>query len=300
MNDFKIGDNVEEQTAEVVGKRIKNKRKIAIIVVVVVSLLIGIFTFVISNAIFNKKEAPVEVNTSVSLTDENVQILYQYVTYGASGVRGNKFVKNDNVTLDSFSSQEKFYYALQFADAEDFEFTGEVNQDKNKVYLISNKKIKKYMQQFFGPRVSYTNNIEISHPFSFRINQMNVGDMVYSDDQDGFKTTFAKLEEKKSKEELNSDVVGELISAKTDSSGKMILDEKVVFTSIKKNADGMYDIEIYKDFNQEILLDKKTVASIDKNYVDLSKFSNTTTVEYTFALNGSVYYFESSTLKKLV
>lgn len=298
MNDFKIGDSVEEQTPEVINKKLKSKRNVAIIIVIVISLLIGIITFVVSNAIFNKKEDVVEVNTPLSLNDENVQILYQYVTYCPSGARGDIFFKNDSVTLDSFSSQDKFFYALQFADAEDFEFTGEVDQNKNKVYLISNKKIKKYMQQFFGPKVIYSNNIDISHTFSFMINKMNVGEMIYSDDQDGFKTTFTQYEAKRKKEDLTSDVLGELVSAKTDSNGKIIIDEKVVFTTIKKNADAMYDIEVYKDYNKEILLDRKTVASVDKNYVDLSKFSNTTTVEYTFALNGSVYYFESSVLKK--
>ena len=41
------------------------------------------------NAFFGKKEVPVEVpaDTKLSLSEENVQILYSYVTYGVKNKR---------------------------------------------------------------------------------------------------------------------------------------------------------------------------------------------------------------------
>ena len=293
MDEFKIGDNVEEQTAEVVTKKVKSKRKIAIIIVVFISLLIGITVFVVSNSIFNKEEPPVEIDYSVDIKDDNVEILYQYVTYGTRGVRCDKFAKENSVTLDSFSNEEKFFYALQFAQVEDFEFTGEVTPEKKKIYLISDKKIKKYMQLFFGPNVKYKNDILISYPFSFRINGMNVGDMKYSENQAGFETTFTTLQENLKPEEIKNNVIGKLESARTDKDNKMYLKEKVVYTTTEQLEDGSYKVEIYKDYNKEIRLDQKTVTNVEED-IDVSKLENTSYIEYTFALNGTTYYFESS------
>ena len=93
MDEFKIGDNVEEQNSEVVLNRLKKKKKIAIIIVVIVSILIGLTTFIVSNIIFNKDEPKQEVDYSVDLNDENVKILYQYVTYGTKTLRNDKYIK---------------------------------------------------------------------------------------------------------------------------------------------------------------------------------------------------------------
>ncbi len=213
MDEFKIGDNVEEQNSEVVLNRLKKKRKIAIIIVVIVSILIGLTTFIVSNLIFNREQPPEVIDYSVDLKNENVQILYQYVTYGTKGLRNDKFAKEDKVVLDNFSNEEKFYYALQFAQVDDFEFTGEINAEKNKVYLITDKKIKKYMQLFFGPNVKYKNDLTISYPFSFRINGMNVGNMKYSENRGGFETTFTTFQADIKKEELTNNIEGELVKA---------------------------------------------------------------------------------------
>ena len=293
MNDFKIGDNIEEQTKEQLTNKRNKSRKFAIIIVVIISLLIGITTFLISNAIFNKKEPEKEMDYSVDINDENVQILYKYVTYGTRGIRNDKYTKEKEVTIDSFNNDEKFFYALQFAQPGDFEYTGEVNSEKKKIYLITDKTIKKYMQLYFGPNIKYKNDTVLSYPFSFKINGMNVGDMKYSDSKGGFETTFTSFQDELKKEEIKNDVIGKLESAKTDKNNKLILTEKVVYLSISKNEDKTYKIEIYKDYNKEIRLDQKTVTNLDDK-IDISNLENTSTIEYTFALNGTTYYFESS------
>lgn len=293
MNDFKIGDNIEEQTPEQLTNKRNKSRKFAIIIVVIISLLIGITTFLISNAIFNKKEPEKEMDYSVDIKDENVQILYKYVTYGTRGIRNDKYTKEKEVTIDSFNNDEKFFYALQFAQPGDFEYTGEVNSEKKKIYLITDKTIKKYMQLYFGPNIKYKNNEVLSYPFSFKINGMNVGDMKYSDSKGGFETTFTSFQDELKKEEIKNDVIGKLESAKTDKNNKLILTEKVVYLSISKNEDNTYKTELYKDYNKEIRLDQKTVTNLDDK-IDISNLENTSTIEYTFALNGTTYYFESS------
>ena len=297
MDEFKIGDNVEEQNSEVVLNRLKKKRKIAIIIVVIVSILIGLTTFIVSNLIFNRKQPSEVIDYSVDLKNENVQILYQYVTYGTKGLRNDKFAKEDKVVLDNFSNEEKFYYALQFAQVDDFEFTGEINAEKNKVYLITDRKIKKYMQLFFGPNVKYKNDLTISYPFSFRINGMNVGNMKYSENRGGFETTFTTLQADIKKEDITNNIEGELVKAYSDAKNKLYLEEKVVYITQTKNPDNTYKIDIYKDNNKTILVDTKTVSNLEEK-IDLSKYNNTTTIKYSFGLNGSVYYFESSEILK--
>ena len=297
MDEFKIGDNVEEQNSEVVLNRLKKKRKIAIIIVVIVSILIGLTTFIVSNLIFNREQPPEVIDYSVDLKNENVQILYQYVTYGTKGLRNDKFAKEDKVVLDNFSNEEKFYYALQFAQVDDFEFTGEINAEKNKVYLITDRKIKKYMQLFFGPNVKYKNDLTISYPFSFRINGMNVGNMKYSENRGGFETTFTTFQADIKKEDITNNIEGELVKAYSDAKNKLYLEEKVVYITQTKNPDNTYKIDIYKDNNKTILVDTKTVSNLEEK-IDLSKYNNTTTIKYSFELNGSVYYFESSEILK--
>ena len=297
MDEFKIGDNVEEQNSEVVLNRLKKKRKIAIIIVVIVSILIGLTTFIVSNLIFNREQPPEVIDYSVDLKNENVQILYQYVTYGTKGLRNDKFAKEDKVVLDNFSNEEKFYYALQFAQVDDFEFTGEINAEKNKVYLITDRKIKKYMQLFFGPNVKYKNDLSISYPFSFRINGMNVGNMKYSENRGGFETTFTTFQADIKKEDITNNIEGELVKAYSDAKNKLYLEEKVVYITQTKNPDNTYKIDIYKDNNKTILVDTKTVSNLEEK-IDLSKYKNTTTIKYSFGLNGSVYYFESSEILK--
>ena len=297
MDEFKIGDNVEEQNSEVVLNRLKKKRKIAIIIVVIVSILIGLTTYIVSNLIFNRKQPSEVIDYSVDLKNENVQILYQYVTYGTKGLRNDKFAKEDKVVLDNFSNEEKFYYALQFAQVDDFEFTGEINAEKNKVYLITDRKIKKYMQLFFGPNVKYKNDLTISYPFSFRINGMNVGNMKYSENRGGFETTFTTFQADIKKEDITNNIEGELVKAYSDAKNKLYLEEKVVYITQTKNPDNTYKIDIYKDNNKTILVDTKTVSNLEEK-IDLSKYNNTTTIKYSFGLNGSVYYFESSEILK--
>lgn len=297
MDEFKIGDNVEEQNSEVVLNRLKKKRKIAIIIVVIISILIGLTTFLVSNLIFNREQPPEVVDYSVDLKDENVQILYQYVTYGTKGLRNDKFAKEDKVVLDNFSNEEKFYYAMQFAQVDDFVFTGEINEEKNKVYLITDKKIKKYMQLFFGPNVKYKNDLSLAYPFSFRINGMNVGEMKYSENRGGFETTFTTFQADIKKEDITNNIEGELLNAYSDAKNKLYLEEKVVYITQTKNPDNTYKIDIYKDNNKTILVDTKTVSNLEEK-IDLSQYNNTTTIKYTFGLNGSVYYFESSEMLK--
>ena len=193
MADFKIVDSFEENdTTKSANNKKNNSKTIAIIIVVVISLILGGLVYFTSNAIFNKKDKREENEEfkKLELNTEPVSILYQYVTYGTRGQRNDKFINNLSVKLSDFTNKEKFYYALQFAEPEDFKFTKKIDENDRKVYLISTSTIDKYMKYFFGDSVTYTTDDEIIYPFGFSINGQNVGIMKYQRARKGFETIF--------------------------------------------------------------------------------------------------------------
>lgn len=296
--DFKIGDELEEVTAESEAAKAK---KIPMAVVIVASLIIGLTVFFISNAIFgsNDKENTPPTSINVPLTDENVKILYDYVTYGIRGTRNDKFIKEQNVTMTSFNNYEKFYYALQFAQVEDFVNTGKLTEQNQKIYNISSAKIKRYMQLFFGNQVTYSTSSQVTYPFSFRINNQNVGTLTYSVERDGFDTVFTGLEEDIVSTNLVEPYYTELTKAKKNSDGSLELTEKIIYTETNKR-DNFYDINIYKDYQKTMLLEQKTNITeemLKQNPINIKDYSEkAATITYKFGLNSTNYYFESSTI----
>lgn len=298
--DFKIGDEIEE-TSEDGGKSHSNL--IPIIIIVVISLVCGLTVFLITNAIFGKKEPPKEdpiVETPLNLSDENVEILYDYVTYGTTGERNDKFIKEPKVTLDSFSNQEKYYYALQFAQVEDFEPTGKIDEtSQRKIYNISDVKIRNYMQRFFGGSVSYNNNVTLTYPFSFSINGQNVGIMTPNTTNGGLDTIFDGQELPKESAELVKPFYADLVAAYKEADGTYRLEEKIIYTRAEKKEDG-YTIYLYRDYGQTQLIETKlnqTEEMLKTNPIDIKNYKEKgATIKYHFGLFNNMLYFESSTI----
>lgn len=271
-------------------------RVTGIIIAIVVSIILGVGTYLISNSLMSKEEPEKEetsLGEELSLNDENTQILYRYVTYGAEGKRNPKYVENEEVTLTSFTEEEKLYYALQFAQPEDFEFTGEKDENKNKIYTIPLDKIIYYMRLYFGPNVTYQPISKITYPFTFQINKKNVGTLTYNQSRNGYDTIFASYEDYK---DVLDTVDGKLVSAIRKPDGKIILQERVVYKELRTD-NGKYAIDIYKDYKKTTKLDSKTELEeyqLNQVSIDLSAYAQTTIIEYTFGVNNGTCYFESS------
>ena len=312
--DFKIGDDIEE------GNK-KQNTTLPIIIVIVMSIIIGLIVFFISNAIFGVKEKKEDPPTSISLglTDENVQILYKYVTYGTNGERNEKFIKEKNVTIDSFSNQEKFYYAFQFVKAEDLETLGRLDENNRKVYTLSSEKVKEYMKRFFGGSVTYNTDVMLTYPFNFKINGQNVGYITESSEADGFDIVFYGLDEEKAKEEESSTKEGEessineveevplielvkpyyaeLVGAYKEPDGTYRLEENIVYTEVKED-DGVFTVYIFKDYEKTQILETKpnqTKEMLMNNPISIDNYKDRASkITYHFGLNNNVLYFESS------
>ena len=293
--DFNIGEEVEE--TEEFGSSKKEKNPTTIIAIVAIT--VGLIVFLVMNAFFGKKEVPVEVptDTKLSLSEENVQILYSYVTYGVKNKRYDKFLVENVVTLDSFSNQEKFYYALQFAEAEDFEATGKLNAANKKIYTISDVQVKNYMQRFFGGKVSYTYTDTFAYPFSFRINGQNVGTMTPNERGDGMSVVFDGYEPDV-EEAAVEPYYADLVEAYKQSDGTYRLVEKAVYTKVDAKGNGYFDVSIYRDPAHTLLIETKqnqNEAIMKANPISAATYSDkAATITYHFGLYNSMLYFDKS------
>lgn len=292
---MKISDSLEIRDYAREREERKQKRTIATIVLIIIVIIIGVVTFLISNSIINskKKEEPIQ-DIKLNINDENVTILYQYVSHEINGVRNDKFVSNKSITLNDFKTEEKYYYALQFAQVEDFEFTGEFDEHKNKIYFISNKKIKEYMELFFGPKITYRTDMTITYPFSFKINRMSLGTMTYNDEREGFDVVFSLVATSKS---AYPPFYTALDSAVQKEDGSIVIREKILYTKVNV-IENKFNMELYKDPDYGIQVE--TINNIEKDkidsyIIDMENKNNTGFIEYTFALNdNNIYYFQSS------
>ena len=248
-----------------------------------------------------KKKLPMHSEEKKPLTESNVKILYNYVTYSADGgPRYDIFVKNSKVTLDTFTEEEKYYYALQYAQVEDFTYTGKNDANNNKIYAISNRKIAKYMEYFFGKGVSYSTNLTIKYPFSFSINNKNVGIMKFDETSASFNTIFVADDTPK-EEYIVEPYLGKLVEAYKEPDGGYRLVEKLVYVLTKKQADGKYEVIISRDAAHESIIE----SSIDQTEEDLKKIKidkyidKAATITYNFKIKepSNILYFYSSEIK---
>ena len=303
--DFKIGEDIEDENKESEVK--KDNSKLKTIIIVVFAIIVFLVVFLALNSVLNPKTKAKPTNTQVvtsekkPLTERNVKILYNYVTYNANGgVRYDIFVKNKKVTIDTFTEDEKYYYALQYAQVEDFEYTGNKDENGNKIYSISERKIKKYMEYFFGKGVKYSTDITIKYPFSFSINDKNVGIITYNKETSAYDTIF-QMDNDTKEEYIVDPYMGKLVEAYKEPDGGYRLVEKVIYVYVKEQSDGKYEVTISKDYEHKSIIE----SSIDQTEEDLKKIKvdkyidKAATITYNFKIKepSNVLYFYSSEIK---
>jgi len=278
---------------------------IPIAIIVVVALIAFVLVFVLTNSIFNKKESkpktPTNTTEKLSINSQDVKILYKYVTTGTNDIRVDKFVKNEKVDKDSFTDEEKLYFALQFAEVDDFEDLGEHNEKDVALYNISMSKIKKYMARFFGNNVKMDDYVSIDYLFSFKINDLSYAHLTYSEEHEGYDAAFYKTPEEENK--LVDEFYTKLVDAyKKPSDGSVYLVEKVIYTDLEENGD-KYKLSIYKDFDKNSVIETKNVSkeSLANNPIKIDNYlDNASTVTYVFKpnqLSQNALYFDSSSIK---
>lgn len=292
MGQFDV-NSLDEYERQERDARHSRGRSAAIFFVICISFSVGLLFYLIFNFAVNGGFNN-ENYTSLDLSDPDVRTLYSYVSYGTRGIRNDKFIANSTVTMNSFSDSEKFYYALQFAKASDFVYTGENNSSGQKIFNISDNTIRTYMVMFFGPNITYSNNVQINYVFPFNVGKMNVAKMTYNTKRKGFDVVFNKYLGYEGANPINDQYYTRLAEAFRLDDGKIILREKVVYVEVNE-VDGLYNLYIYKDPSHQQMIDQRInlTSSQLENSIDWYNLK-TAYIEYTFALNGTVYYFSSS------
>ncbi len=299
--DFKIGDDFEFEDR---SKKKSMSNGMKIFIVITVSLIAGVSVYFITNYFFGKETEKPITSEVVSLSDPSVEQAYSYVTYKQQGQRYDKFVKEQSVTLNSFTNEEKFKYAFMFSSKEDFSISGKKDANNNDIYSISNSKVNSYMKKFFGDNVTYSTASSLELLLDYRLgnsgNSSNNIVLNYDTNSDSF---LAILNGVKSVDtEFIDPFIGSLTKATKRADGTLELQERVIYTSLIENGEDNYTLNIYKDYNKTNLLESKTNLTeedLSDETIDISNYLQTASlITYTFnkGTDGN-YYFVSSNIK---
>ena len=297
MEDFKIGDDFDENGNV---KEHKFDKKIIISIVIVISIIFGLLVFFVSNLLLGgNKEPETPVDTQVKLSDENVKILYSYVKYDDSGYGNDKFLKEKSVNINSFDDQDKLYYTLKFIEPEELTYSEKKDDKGQKIYDLPLSRIKNKTQRFFGKDINISPVEKLTYKFNFTINELNIADLNFSEEEQVYKTVLKKEEEKEPV--LVKPYYTELTSATKKQDGTLILNEKVIYTTVEKENEN-YKIGIYKDYDHTTLLELRqniTEEDLKNNPVTIEKYKDkAATVSYVFKVNNinRNYYFDNSSI----
>lgn len=320
-DDFTIDDESSGGYNQDPGEK---QKIIKFVIIVVVAAVVGLTVYFITDALINgnKKGGSIVVtkDTEMELNDEMVIYLYDNVTYSVNGIRNDKFFKNGSVTADSFTNQEKFYYALRYAVEADFvdmstTNSGEdvddsetaVKQDNSNTgpvtYSISNERIREYMFNFFGDGVTYDTNTPVYIAVNFAKNGMNAGTLNYDASSDSFLIQFDSVSDGVNNYAINPYLYKLESAMREGKTNNIILKERVVFTSTTQYKDenealiDMYDCGIYKDYGKSTLLEQKTgVTKTQLMMLGIENYQNSSSiVTYTFFKDDNdQYHFLSS------
>lgn len=280
----------------------KKKNNFSMIIVIIIAILFGLFVFFISNLLFGPKEAKTKSNdekqkTEISIKDNQIISLYNYVTYGVNDERYNLFIKNKKVTQESISNLDKFLYASQFITKDDFK-DETTKEDKTKVYSLSTVRLKEAMENFFGSKVEYVSTSEVPITFNFEIEQKNTGTLAYDNKLGSYTISFINKVNKNNNNFLKP-YYTKLKSAFKDSSEDINIIENIIYVSYQKNENSTYNYKVYSDYEHTIVIDAKENVSekeLQENKINIDDYQNTaSTITYKFKEDTSGnYYFYSS------
>ena len=296
MEEFKIGDDFDEEGNV---KEHKVDKKIIILIVIGISIVFGLLVFLVSNAIFGGHDDDTPVDTQVNIDDETVKILYKTVAH-KEDYGNDLFLRENNVTIDTFKDEDKLYYALQFVQPEELTYSEQMTDNKQKIYDLSLSRIRNYLPTFFGKDVSFTPVEELTYKFDFTINDLGIAKLTYNDEEEVYKVVFESLDEAK-EAELVKPYYTELSSATKKADGTLILNEKVIYASSTKESD-TYKINIYKDYQHTTLIEARqdvTKDDLNSNPISIEKYKDrAATITYTFKVKelNKNYYFAGSSI----
>lgn len=273
-----------------------------ILMVVLLSISVGLIIFYIANPFFNDEIKGPYVQ-ELQLTDNNVRILYDYVSYAPNGERNDVFLTNDSVTKDNMPNKDKLFYALQFAKPEDFKSTGKRDDNKNQIFNISDKKVDEYMKRFFGSSITYKKEKSLDYILDFGEDAVYKAKLTYSSENDGYDTILLteddndEPKQESEKEEFIKPYYTKLYKANLFEDESIELHEKIIYPVVKK-VDKLYTLEVYGDFRHKNLIETRnnlTESQLKSSVFNMNEYIDTAaSVFYTFKTEEGIYHFDHS------
>ena len=315
----------------------ENIKKWAIILTV--SFVTFITVYFITDALINggnkATEAPLK-DTPMTLNDEMVTYLYGNVSFAIRGMRNPIFFKNEKVTIDSFSNNDKFFFVTRYLTSSDFtaiyeevDVTGgttttttetttttdengntstetntDVSVDENtdtvmkiKEFSISNDTIKAAMEDFFGDGVTYNYEGEIPFAANFTVDGYNAGLLRYDSNSDSFLIDFDRNSDLTAETVPIKPVYGELISAiRMAKTSNIIIKEQVIFTQYVEHKGEVTVNEDGEEVDENTTYDYKICADYECSNVLDSKTGITKAQYYNDPIELADYKDHATTI----
>ena len=287
-DDFNFENNIAKKRNNAANK------KFSWIITIAVALFFGITIFIIFSLVLKKDNNEEKQNKELDITNEAVLELYDKMTYGVNGVRYEKLIKEPNVSIDSLTNYDKYYYALSFVKENDLRETG--NKDSKGIieYYISQDKINSFMINYFGNDVKYSSDTTIKYTFPFTKENMNTGILKYDSTNKRYTIYLTEYVAPVPQNVSTKIAYYELDSANTDGEN-VILHEKIIYPVCTINSDKVtYNCIVYRDFQHTVTIGE--VKEVEKDYkFNLSNYNDANEIEYTFTKNIDGYHvFNSS------
>ncbi len=273
----------------------KATKKFTTMVVVGAAILCGIIVFVTFYIIFNPR-AKKEVNKKLNIESKEVQELYSMVTYGMTGVRYEKYIKEPVVQLENFTNYDKFYYALSYAELKDFQ-EGETSNNNEKEYTLSSDKVEQFMRNYFGDEVTYDKKSTLIYSFLKITETNNKGTLNYDSNTKKYSIRFTSKANKITQALTAKKYFSELVSATQVTEDEIELKEFIIYCRCYENPSKTITCDLFKDYEQSIKIGTRPAVSFDTviNYEDYPKHS---TIIYRFKKNSEGNYsFKSSRIE---
>ena len=288
--DFKFNEsNTEEST-----NTTEVNKKLTLIIIIGVAVFFGLTVFIILSVIMNNKNKVNNKPVEIEVTNKEVKRLYNMVTFTELGTRNTKFMKESEVTHDSFNNYEKYNYALSLAKASDFVATGETKDNLHE-YSLDKNKMNEYIKTFFGNGITYSTNSIIEHTYNFKKDNNNTGSLKYYPDENKYKIYFTSNREEVPDTMENKRYYTKLYKA-VELNDELTLYEKIVYTKCSKNSTNTYNCLVFRDYDRTIQVDE--VKGLDEDSeIKFDEIKESNEIEYKFKkdIEGKYYFLSSKT-----
>lgn len=263
-----------------------------LILVCTILILGSTVIFALNSSLENNKTEKGNSAPENNEEKELINKLYRYVSYGRELQPMYYFIKNKELTKDTFDNYEKVGYAFQFASKSN------VKDLTDKGFTVDGAVYKEWIETIFGKGTTYDNS-KVVTLFTNSVLKNSIVNIEYNKEKDQYVVT--KIDGFIKEKNLGIDnFYYKLDSYNIDNVNKDItIKEKFIFVAKELSNDqkSINNIKVYKDIYQTKLIDeiKKPTKERIKKFSINSYLEDANVIAYTFKLDEDNNYYLYST-----